>query len=157
MPNWTNIGLTVKNTGRGYHDLLEIFTPDDAGENYLFEKFIPIPQGWVEDRTLLGDIQNLAKHGFKHTNAWCTANWGTKWDSQKFIMFHSDEKSFHVAFSTANGFPEPILKKMAQMFPEVYFSGSGVEELLNYRVDFVYRPNTLDGLICNFTDPLEGE
>jgi len=175
MPNWTHIKLTVKNTGNGYEDLLEIFTPDDAGENNLFEKIIPSPTQWLGDQTdeelekflkkdayaratqqLLWDAQNLAKYGSKDIHDWCCTHWGTKWDACYYVMHRADEHSFYVTFSTANGFPKPILEKIKQMFPEVYFFGSGDDDCYNYGVDFVYRPENLDGLICNFTEPKKG-
>ena len=55
---------------------------------------------------------------------WNIQNWGTKWDitADSVDMESYDSEQLEIEFSTAWSPPEPICKKLRQMFPDLSFS-----------------------------------
>lgn len=73
-------------------------------------------------------IDNLAKHGVKTWYDWCVKAWGTKWDACDVNMTDKEDGSIELYFETAWSFPEPVMHKLAQLFPELEFDGTVDEE-----------------------------
>ena len=53
---------------------------------------------------------------------WCIANWGTKWDVSERDIEYMDDEILELTFSAAWSPPEPICKRLREMFPESSFS-----------------------------------
>lgn len=61
---------------------------------------------------------NLEKYGAETWYEWCPKNWGTKWNAYSCIGgMAGRDLIYH--FETAWAPPEPVINKLAEMFPEV--------------------------------------
>lgn len=89
-------------------------------------------------------IDNLKKYGYKDWYNWAYANWGTKWNS--YSSYIEDNV---ITFDTAWSCPEPVFRKLSQMFPKVEIkvefadedigSNCGILTCKNGRVSFEDR------------------
>lgn len=73
-------------------------------------------------------LQNIREHGFPTWYEWACENWWTKWnaaDAKIGEIANNDDGTsiLSIWFATAWTLPGGILQKMAQMFPEIAFSG----------------------------------
>lgn len=59
-------------------------------------------------------LRNAALYGSTSWYHWCINNWGTKWNA-----YECDVKEDVVEFETAWSCPEPIIKKLAEMYPDI--------------------------------------
>lgn len=59
-------------------------------------------------------VENYLKYGCTSWFDWCWKNWGTKWNSYDNEIEDEDT----IRFSTAWSAPEPIIDKLAEMYPE---------------------------------------
>lgn len=50
---------------------------------------------------------------------WSIANWGTKWNAYDVTLATKGDWKLVYRFSTAWSIPEPVIKKLAEMFPDV--------------------------------------
>jgi len=80
---------------------------EDRIELLSCHKFIPAPEEAIKD---------YGKVGYD----WCIKNWGTKWGFYKIELQEEDGELFYT-FQTAWSPAEPVIKKMAEMFPELTF------------------------------------
>lgn len=84
------------------------------GENWIdFEKIIPMPaELHCEARSPHTPQQeaNYKKYGYYDWYDWSCDHWGTKWNAYD---------QFEYGFSTAWSTPEPVIKRLSEMFPEV--------------------------------------
>lgn len=60
-------------------------------------------------------VENLQNYGYSTWYDWCIENWGTKWNSYD----NEAEGKDCIKFSTAWSDPEPIIRKLAEMYPEM--------------------------------------
>lgn len=60
-------------------------------------------------------LRNHRKTGFMHCMDFARAAWGTKWNACE----QSIEAPGQASFETAWSFPEPVFRKLSEMFPEV--------------------------------------
>ncbi|OIO63826.1 hypothetical protein AUJ83_00580 [Candidatus Woesearchaeota archaeon CG1_02_33_12] len=146
MPNWCCCTLNISGDKRERNKFKE-FAKGKTRRGDLKvlceDKFIPYPKLWADmDRDYPGngkvkygtkeyDIK-LAKYKKKYGKdkdgfnsggyEWCKENYGTKWgfcDPQIALDSKYDlEYSFESAWSP----PEPLIKKMSEMFPKLEFS-----------------------------------
>lgn len=84
----------------------------------------------------LGDLyfENIQKYGSKDWYDWSIKNWGTKWNAYEShaddemldneIVTYGDTITFKTAWST----PEPIIRKLSQMFPDADFHMTFADE-----------------------------
>lgn len=89
------------------------------------------------ERAFPGQIANarkmalaIAETGHKSWYDWSIANWGTKWNSYDFSI--KSEAPFTIQFDTAWSFPEPVFRKMAEMFPGLRFEVVSFDEGWNF-------------------------
>ena len=59
-------------------------------------------------------VQNYLKYGFTTWYGWCPNNWGTKWNACDTQIIDRNT----IVFDTAWSNPEPILLKLAEMYPD---------------------------------------
>lgn len=60
-------------------------------------------------------ISNKVLYGATTWYDWCIANWGTKWNAYGFEFRDDDTIKFETAWSC----PEPVLQKLAEMYPNI--------------------------------------
>jgi Ferredoxin-like domain in Api92-like protein len=68
----------------------------------------------------------LKRIGHNDWYSWCNTNWGTKWNAcHTEISEQCLNNSFvEIRFDTAWGEPQPILRRMIEMFPKLSFTCS---------------------------------
>ena len=68
---------------------------------------------------------------------WCSKNWGTKWGICRAELYETEEE-LQYNFECAWSIPEPVIKKMSELFPLLNFElryfegGMGFNGLLEY-------------------------
>lgn len=63
---------------------------------------------------------------------WCIENWGTKWGAYDYEERERGEGSFTFKFETAWSFPEPIFRKLEQVYPDLVFDVAAYDEGSNF-------------------------
>ena len=70
-----------------------------------------------EQQELLKDglayISNIVNYGYATWYGWCCENWGTKWNALENEIFEDE-----IRFETAWSMPEPVMQKLAEMYPD---------------------------------------
>ena len=61
---------------------------------------------------------------------WSIREWGTKWNSYDFENINDESITFNTAWSR----PEPVIKKLSEMFPEISIIHSWADEDIGYNV-----------------------
>ncbi|WP_353431420.1 hypothetical protein [Polynucleobacter sp. MWH-UH23A] len=100
MPNWTHNSISVKNTGQGFDELREIFTPINDCDSEPFHLLIPPPSDGV-------DLD------------WYCNNWGTKWDAVDTRIHGRNKDEYQIVFRTAWAPPIPIFEEICRRFPDL--------------------------------------
>jgi len=96
-----------------------------------FSKFLPVPDGLLERTFGAGEDMDAAEKKGKKLKLvdgavsmylWCCDHWGVKWPARE-IRFEwlPGEKGVEYVFDTPWGPPEPVIEKMAKMFPKLKF------------------------------------
>ena len=68
-------------------------------------------------------MHNIKKYGYKTWYDWNIDNWGTKWNAcNPLVTVALDYTEVTISFDTAWSAPIPVIRKIAQMFPD--FSGT---------------------------------
>jgi hypothetical protein len=106
MPNWCENDLRIEGTEAEVKRFIEFVKSDDYP--FDFDKIIPEPEG-------------------NQTNDWNIDHWGTKWNAHDTEIddsnpsWSSEEYAVTYHFETAWSPPEPVIKKAAELFPELIF------------------------------------
>ena len=58
-------------------------------------------------------VSNYQKYGATTWYDWCRKNWGTKWNAINTLVYGHDEVSFDTAWEP----PEPVVARLAEMYP----------------------------------------
>lgn len=82
-------------------------------------------------------VQNYLKYGCTTWYDWCIKNWGTKWNSYSNETL--DENT--IQFDTAWSRPEPILKKLAEMYPSLKIEHWWADEDIGYNTGHIVYEN----------------
>ena len=137
MPNWCRNRVTVFGKEEDISKISEIFSDKKS----IFDHIIKSPD-WKRLPNEKGEFpklrQELNKDGsvFYETYDfpdgknddrwyhWNIQNWETKWDitADSVDMESYDSEQLEIEFSTAWSPPEPICKRLREMFPESSFS-----------------------------------
>ena len=137
MPNWCRNRVTVFGKEEDISKISEIFSDKKS----IFDHIIKSPD-WKRLPNEKGEFpklrQELNKDGsvFYETYDfpdgknddrwyhWNIQNWGTKWDitADSVEIELEDSEMLEVSFDTAWSPPEPICKRLREMFPESSFS-----------------------------------
>lgn len=73
-------------------------------------------------------VENLHKYGAPTWYEWCTNNWGTKWNAYGYDEGTDYSASGNLHFQTAWSAPHPVIKKLAQMYPDIIFEHEWANE-----------------------------
>ncbi|MBX9578998.1 MAG: hypothetical protein K2X87_01710 [Gemmataceae bacterium] len=115
---------------------------DDGGETLFdFNRFVPYPEEWERmDREREGffdrwrglspaerENATIPPDGFNSGGyEWCVENWGTKWNACGVQIGERSEWTGDVSqdlhFETAWSPPEPVIKRAAELFPDLTFT-----------------------------------
>lgn len=82
-------------------------------------KTLELAQKYLDNRKLFG-------HSTWYE--WCNANWQTKWDACRPSLTSEREGTLTLRFETAWSFPEPVMAKLAEMYPRLTMQGTVDEE-----------------------------
>jgi len=117
MPNWCDNELFIYGAPEEVAQLAVLVRSSDENA-FCFNKVIPIP----------ADVNLKASEGWY---AWSIKHWGTKWNVDNVVPMRSlDSVEYH--FSTAWAPPIPVIKKLMEMFPDLYFRLRYVEPGVGY-------------------------
>lgn len=137
MPNWVENELEVTGPPGKLLEFKEKARgkPHGYGEDgevkaLCEDNFIPYPERFRElDRVTHGyeqahpdDWQGRPKDGFNQGGyEWCCENWGTKWGFCHVELAEEAPGRLFYTFDTAWSPPEPLIRRMGTMFPELTF------------------------------------
>jgi hypothetical protein len=138
MPNYCDCDLWVDGSDEDIDRLVAVVGSETDAFN--FSKIIPYPQAFADrdaDRTKLNESEFLAKYGSRSDGFnsggydWCVQNWGTKWDACRSVMRKATDCPLF-RFSTAWAPPLPVIKRLAELFPELMISLEYFEQGCEY-------------------------
>lgn len=66
--------------------------------------------------------------GYRDWYEWSYACWGTKWNSYDYEERSNEPAAFVFKFETANGFPGPVFRELAKLFPSLTFDIDTIDE-----------------------------
>lgn len=77
-----------------------------------------------DDLVALGKayLSNEKKYGARDWYDWCCDNWGTKWNACECSILDEVGDTVSYEFQTAWSDPEPVIKKLSELFPDVTVS-----------------------------------
>ena len=140
MPNHIINRLTVVSTDNDrIREILEAVKDEEIGLGSLdFEKIIPPPPGIYR-----GDVGQREQelYGDNTLLDFARQNWGTKWNSYGYddpIEFGGGSE---ISFMTAWNRPEPVIKKLSEMFPDVEFQHQWADEDIGNNVGTILYEN----------------
>lgn len=84
-------------------------------------------------------VSNYLKYGYTTWYDWCYANWGTKWNAYRFDFIDEDTIRFETAWSN----PEPVMRKLSEMYPEVEIEHWWADECIGSNTGYT---RFLDGI-----------
>ena len=137
MPNWCRNRVTVCGDSDQIEKVLKIF----KDEKSVFNNIIQSPD-WKRLPNEKGEFPQLEQmknpkgevmwetYNFpdgKNDDRWYhwnIQNWGTKWDitAESVDVGYEDSEQLELTFDTAWSPPEPICKRLREMFPDLSFS-----------------------------------
>ncbi len=98
--------------------------------NFDFSSFVKMPEE-LENTKSPVDKPNqelIEKYGVDNWYDWKIKNWGTKWGAYDSDMDVSTPNTIECNFQTAWSLPEPIFELIGEMYPELNFQATTVEE-----------------------------
>lgn len=72
---------------------------------------------------------------------WCNANWNTKWDAYHGSVERRGDDELFLQFDTAWDIPEPVLHKLAELWPDLEMTFDALDECDNFGVEGARLPN----------------
>lgn len=123
MPNWVKneLRFECKNNGRIF-ELMETIKGKNGDMD--FESIIPMP-----DNIFRGNLGKKERelYGKNNWHDWSVKHWGTKWNACEAYAGHTG-----IEFETAWSAPEPVIKKLSKMFPDVVIEHWWADEDIGY-------------------------
>lgn len=127
MPNWVKNQVRVRGKldafkkahfpGTDEQKVRKMLSDEEAQE-FDFNTIIPMPKHIFQGD--LGEKERL-KYGVNNWYDWSIQNWGTKWNACDIGIIESKKDSMYFTFNTAWATPEPIYRKLAEMYPDLVF------------------------------------
>lgn len=142
MPNWCSNELVVLSKDETkVKKLYEIFVVK-SGEEGVFDKILPTPKELLEAGSPIMDSEKAEEfkklYGDVDWYWWRVNNWGTKWDikevnSEHEVYSNGDLWMFNCFFDTAWSPPEQIIRKISEIYQDVYFHMEYKEEGMGFQ------------------------
>lgn len=82
-------------------------------------------------------ITNAALYGSTSWYDWCRKNWGTKWNAYSYEEISENE----ISFETAWCMPEPVVAKLAEMYPEAEIEHWWADEDMGNNSGYMHYEN----------------
>lgn len=133
MPNHVTNKIIIRGDALVLKTLeLEVQGLGDDGEvvaSFDFNQIIPTP-----DDVFQGNLsfEEQVKTRGRNWYDWNRQNWGTKWNAYNFGLTEIREYSLTFVFDTAWSPPTPVIKTLAQRFPEVDIKHHFIDEGGNF-------------------------
>jgi len=70
---------------------------------------------------------------------WCCENWGTKWGTYNGDGINKTTRGFSTSFSSAWAPPEPVIAKLAEMYPKLRIQQDSYEQGMGYQIHNVWK------------------
>ena len=131
MPNWTENKLQVDGTKEECEKFLA-----HMGEEMDFEKVIPSPKDMFKGN--FGDEERKVceEKGIPNWLDWQSDNWGTKWNACRTEPVQIDAypelsgkfMTLTYKFITAWDTPRPVIAKLWEQWPDLFFGGGYLHE-----------------------------
>lgn len=108
-------------------DILKISadTLAESEKSYLSKQKEIDSAEWKLGKTAWNNIQ---KYGAPTWYEWRINNWGTKWGAYGYAKGTDYSKSEDLQFQTAWSAPNPILRKLSEMYPDITFEHAWADE-----------------------------
>jgi hypothetical protein len=145
MPNWCECDLFIEGRTNKVEEFLGFARSDEL--IFDFHCFIPYPEHfqtldriaaeWEKEHP--GEWQGRPLDGYNQGGCdWCVLNWGTKWNAVKPRLNEetdtrweeagAESRRLKIDFKTAWTPPKPVVKRAAELFPDIeldlrYFEG----------------------------------
>jgi len=119
----------------GSHIVYQVYYGDGLDDRNLEEPRAALDQDPRNRERADRDKAILAKYGAWDWYDWCCGNWGTK-SQPRSVEAETNAHVVKIDFLTAWSFPEPIFRKLAEMFPSLRFCGHAVEHGNAWALDF---------------------
>ena len=114
MPNWCDNKVSICGSRDSISKVRNLLLGED--NLFDFEKIIPMPDYIY--RGMLGKEEKQI-YGENNWYDWSCKNWGTKWNSDSSECWELSENELIYSFLTAWSPCEPVIEKLAAMFPNV--------------------------------------
>lgn len=145
MPNHCENDLYVRGDEKRVAEFLTFIGADREDPKFDFDKVIPYPEkfkqmdeeakafsffgatpGLSDEERAAAREAYKAKWGTEQDGfnfggyEWCCNNWGTKWNAYE-IGVYDHPRGTCITFQTAWSPPEPVIRKLFELFPDLYF------------------------------------
>ena len=145
MPNWFYFRINVSGQQEDVDTFVENVKGskefDTEGHEFDFNHFIPQPENIFRGNLGRKEEEYCKENGLPDWYNWNNVNWGTKWNG---VCDHFDEVTVNgfpyeaiYEMRTAWAFPNPVIEKMIEMYPNLDFHIEGEEESSAYGVYIV--------------------
>jgi hypothetical protein len=137
MPNWFYFSVTVTGDEKDVEQFVENVKGSEKfetqGLEFDFNHFIPQPDNLFRGNLSMDKKKELDSQGLPNWYRWNNDNWGTKWNANCDFL---DSEKNHAIYDlqTAWAFPNPVIHKMLDMYPNLDFIITGEEESNAYGV-----------------------
>lgn len=142
MPESLNIesGSRTDRGLKAYSDFIDVYVfsrnaeealnalqniPRESEDAFLRKRSDVKADEWELGKTARNNVQN---YGASTWYEWCTNNWGTKWNAYGYDEGTDYSASGNLHFQTAWSAPHPVIKKLAQMYPDIIFEHEWADE-----------------------------
>ena len=112
MPNYCNNTISIKAPRETLNTIQSLVKSDES--EFDFNKIIPMPD-YIYRGNLGPEEQKI--YGKNNWYDWSNENWGTKWNCWDVEYGETEDELFY-NFYTAWSPSEPVVKALAEMFPE---------------------------------------
>lgn len=92
----------------------------------------------------------IEETGFGSWYDWHIHHWNTKWDACSCELTSQNDNQAEFSFDTAWSFPEPVMRALAEKYPDFVFFGSFTEEANDFQGDWKY--DTKNGFEITYED-----
>lgn len=142
MPNHVKNHITFEGDDDEIQRMLAQIQNDEFGLGTIsFNKIIPMP-----DTVYAGGIgpEERVLYGENNWHDWRVGNWDTKWDAYGYEPSIDYSKSETLTFLTAWSAPHAVMKRLAEMFPDVKFTHEWADEDIGFNCGrYVYTDGKL--------------
>ena len=137
MPNWFNFTINVSGENKDVEQFVENVKGsakfDTESLSFDFNHFIPQPDNIFRENIGSDKKKELNAIGVPNWYDWNNSNWGTKWNANVYSAFcvssvEGFPTEYEYEIATAWNFPEAVMHKMIEMYPNLDFSIVGEEE-----------------------------